>query len=236
MRGHSVIELMLTVVIFSIFLLALTSVFSTGLKSWNLVQNKTETQQEASLCNMFLAKDLRQTDKSTAEIGGKGYEYAILQSNTNEFGVQEYDHATGKPKWQAYILYYTFPRNSDPNLAININFTDPNYINLRKKLIRKVIKHTAFVNTKLANITQYFNDIDVKIPGETYIGKPKVLSRHIYEMNLLTNSNNANAIDITIIISKSITEDRQAYTKDFSDGVGIEKIIIKNTVLLNNTQ
>ncbi len=244
MRGHSVLELMLTVVIFSIFLFALTSIFSTGLKSWNLVQNKTETQQEASICNMFLVKDFLHTDKSTATIGGKGYEYAILQSDINEFGLYEYDHTTGKPKWQAYILYYTFPRSkkgkefsmilTDPSTIPGT--LDPNNPRLGKKLIRKIIKHTPFNNEKLKNFETYFNDIDVKTSGEEFIGKPKVLSRHVYEMDLKENSENANAIDIEITIVKSMLEDRLAFTKDFSDTAGKEKIIIKNTVMLNNTQ
>jgi len=244
MRGHSVLELMLTVVIFSIFLLALTAIFSTGLKSWNLVQNKTETQQEASICNMFLVKDFRNTDQSTLIMGGKGYEYAILQSDINEFGVSEYDHTTGKPKWQAYILYYTFPR-SKKGKEFSMDLTDPSTIpgtldpnnpRLGKKLIRKILKHAPFVNKKLTNFEIYFNDIDVKMAGEEYIGKPKVLSRHIYEMDIKQNSDHANGVDIDIIIVKSMLEDRLAFTKDFSDTAGKERIIIKNTVMLNNTE
>ncbi|MEQ8171827.1 MAG: hypothetical protein ABRQ38_23250 [Candidatus Eremiobacterota bacterium] len=244
MRGHSVLELMLTVIIFSIFLLALTAIFSTGLKSWNLVQNKTETQQEASLCNMFLVKDFRHTDQSTLTIGGKGYEYAILQSDINEFGASEYDQTTGKPKWQAYILYYTFPR-SKKGKEFSMVLTDPSTIpagldpnnpRLGKKLIRKILKHAPFINKKLTGFEIYFNDIDVKTAGEEYIGKPKVLSRHVYEMDLKQNPDHENAIDIDIIIVKSMLEDRLAFTKDFSDSAGKEKVILKNTVILNNTE
>jgi len=230
MRGHSVIELMLTIIIFSIFLLALTAIFSTGLKSWNLVQNKTETQQEGSLCLNFFRKDLSLTDRNTADIGGKGYEYAILQSAMNDKGVMEYDGSTGDPKWQAYILYYTFPRNSS-DVKLSMDPNDP----ARKKLIRKIIKHAPFTNKKLTDFELYFKDIKDTPMGEEHIGKPKVLSPHIYEMDLSVNPDNQNAIDINIIISKSMIEDRLSYEKNFSDSKGKEKMIIKNTVMIKNT-
>lgn len=230
MRGHSTLELMLTTVIFSIFLLALTAIFSTGLKSWNLVQNKTETQQESSICMNFLLKDLFQSDRRTAILGGKGHEYAILQSAMNEKGVVEYNPFTGEPKWQAYILYYTLPRNSsDKTCSI-----DPN--NERKKLVRKVIKHKKFTNTKLAGFEIYLNEPNaIPQPGEEYIGTPRVLSKHIYEMILTDNPASTSAIDINIIIEKSILEDRLAFDKDFSENAAKEKIITKNTVIVKNT-
>jgi prepilin-type N-terminal cleavage/methylation domain-containing protein len=233
MRGHTIIELMVTTAIFSIFLLALTAIFSTGLKSWNLVQNKIETQQESSICINFLMKDLRLTDDSTSAIGGKGYEYAVLQSAMNDKGVVEYDLYTGEPKWQSYILYYTLPRNGfDVKMAM-----DPNeHKNTRKRLIRKVIKHTPFTKTKLAGFELYFNEPDaLPLVGEEYMGKPRVLSTHIYEIDLENNPDNKYAIDINIVISKSILENRLAFEKNFSDTAGQETMLIKNTVLLKNT-
>jgi len=55
-------------------------------------------------------------------------------------------------------------------------------------------------------------------------------------MDIKQNSEHANGVDIDIMIVKSILEDRLAFTKDFSDTAGKEKIIIKNTVMLNNTE
>jgi len=232
MRGHTTLELMITTVIFSMFLLAITAIFSTGLKSWNLVQNKTETQQESSMCMNFLLKDLGQSDRRTAIIGGKGHEYAVLQSAMNDKGIIEYNQYTGEPKWQAYILYYTLPRNSsDKKCSVNPSEE-------RKRLVRKVIKHKAFTNTKLTDFELYFNEPNSPpvVAGEEYIGIPRVLSRHIYEMVLTENPDSKSAIDINISIEKSILEDRLAFEKDFSDNRAREKIISKNTVIVKNTE
>ena len=231
MKGHTTLELMLTTVIFSIFLLAITIMFSTGLKSWKLVQNKTETQQESSICMNFLLKDLAQSDRRTAVIGGKGKEYAILQSAMNDKGIIEYNHYTGEPKWQAYILYYTLPRDSSDKKCSG----SPGD---RKRLVRKVIKHAPYTNTKLTDIELYFyepNSIP-SVPGEEYIGIPRVLSKHIYEMILTDNPDSKSSVDINIILEKSILEDRLAFQKDFSDNAGKEKITIKNTAILKNTE
>ncbi|MEQ8224794.1 MAG: hypothetical protein ABRQ37_20920 [Candidatus Eremiobacterota bacterium] len=232
MRGHSTLELMMTTVIFSTFLLAITAIFSTGLKSWNLVQNKTETQQESSICMNFLQKDLSQSDRRTAIIGGKGKEYAILQSAMNDRGIIEYNHYTGDPKWQAYILYYTLPRDSSDKTC-SITPSDE-----RKRLVRKVIRHKAFTNTKLTDFELYFYEPNSPpmVTGEEYIGMPRVLSRHIYEMILTDTPNSKFAIDINIILEKSILEDRLAFQKDFSENGGKEKIIRKSTIILKNTE
>ena len=236
MRGHSIIELMITTAIFSIFLLALTTMFSTGLKSWNLVQNKTETQQESSICINFLMKDFRQTDRGTAIIGGKGYEYAVLQSAMNDKGIMEYDQSNGEPKWQAYILYYTLPRN-DSDAKLSMDAGNPANKNIRKRLIRKVIKHNFFINTKLADFELYFNEPNaIPLAGEEIAGNPRILSNHIYEIDITDNPDNKNAFDVNLVISKSILEDRLSFKKDFTENKGQEKIIIKNTVIPRNTK
>jgi prepilin-type N-terminal cleavage/methylation domain-containing protein len=240
MKGYSIVELMVTMLIFSLFLLALTQIFSLGLKSWNIIESKTAIEQEASLSLSLLKKDLFFSDNMTVQIGDEDREYAVMESAADETGKFHYNEKTGVIEWQSYILYYTFPRGSDKEYCINIdlNSASPEKTQ-KKKLIRKVIKHTpSEVAKKLANYKDYFTDsISAPISGEIIIGKPHILSKHIYDMDIKPNIVDMdNGLDIELTMVKSILEDRLAYVKDFAYNVGYEKMTIKGSVLLKNTK
>lgn len=240
MKGYSVVELMITMIIFSFFLLALTQIFSLGLKSWNIIESKTSIEQEASLSMSLLKKDLFFSDNMTVQFGGEGKEYVIMESAADEKGRFHYNEKTGVIEWQSYILYYTYPRSSAGDefcLKVDLKSASPEKTP-KKKLIRKVIKHTpSEVAKKLTTYQMYFTDSINPDPSEGIIGRPHILSKHIYNMDITTNSIDANnGLDIELEMVKSILEDRLAYVKDFSYDVGYEKITLKGSVLLKNTK
>ena len=237
-RGHSVLEMMMTIIVFSFLFTILMQIFSVGLKSWNMIEMKTEVQQESSVSIALLKKDLLLSDNTTSEIGGAGKEFAVFESALGEEGTFSYDEVTGVPHWKSYILYYTFPRNgSDPNLALDLS--DPANEGKKKKLIRKVIKHNETeVAAKLTDYVIYFTDTDSSpLLGEERIGVSRILSDHIYELDFTENTlDKYQAIDIKMIVKKAIKEDSLAYNKDSGPDTGIETMETKNTVILRNTK
>lgn len=236
LKGHTIIELMVVAIVFSLFLLGITTVMDAGLKSWNMVDIKSEVQQETLITVKTLSRDLRLSDRPTAIIGGAGEEYAVFESPVAEGGIFKYDEETGYPEWQAYILYYTFPRNPvNPKAAMDKTL-DINK-NIKKYLICKKIKHTpASTPQILTNFEIYFTDPNsTPLMGEELDGNPRILSDHIFSMRIEENLLNSDAIDISLIMNKSILEDRLAYTKSFSDDKGVEEMNIKTTILLKNT-
>jgi len=240
MKGYSVVELMITMLIFSFFLLALTQIFSLGLKSWNIIESKTSIEQEASLSMSLLKRDLFFSDNMTVQFGGEGKEYVIMESAADEKGRFHYNEKTGVIEWQSYILYYTYPRSSAGDefcLKVDLKSASPEKTP-KKKLIRKVIKHNpSEVAKKLTTYQIYFTDSINPDPAEGIIGKPHILSKHIYNMDITENSvDENNGLDIKLTMVKSILEDRLAYVKDFSYNVGYETITLKGSVLLKNTK
>ncbi|MEQ8224566.1 MAG: hypothetical protein ABRQ37_19765, partial [Candidatus Eremiobacterota bacterium] len=155
-------------------------------------------------------------------------------------GKFHYNEKTGVIEWQSYILYYTYPRSSADDefcLKVDLKSASPEKTP-KKKLIRKVIKHTpSEVAKKLTNYKLYFTDSINPPSSEGIIGKPHILSKHIYNMDITTNSvDGNNGLDIKLEIVKSILEDRLAYVKDFSYNVGYETITLNGSVLLKNTK
>jgi len=236
--GHTVVEMMMTIIVFTFLFTILIQIFSLGLKSWNMIEMKSEVQQESSVSVSLLKKDLLLSDNTTLLKGNEGYEYAVCESALSEDGKFVYDEITGVPLWQSYVLYYTFPRDpNDPNLALDLSL--PVNKDKKKKLVRKVIKHNeSNVAKKLNDFAIYFTDVGATpVMGEVRVGIPRVLSYHIYELGFTENTfDNYQAIDIRMVLKKSITDDRLAYTKDFSSGVGIETMETRDTVILRNTK
>lgn len=239
-KGHSVLELFIAIIIFSLLMVLLMAVFDTGLKSWNTIEMKSDVQQKSLLSIDLLRKDLMFSDKSTLQIGGEGYEYIIMESAIGEDREFSFNHSNGSPQWQSYILYYTYPRSSAGDefcLKVDLKSASPEKTP-KKKLIRKVIKHNpSEVAKKLTTYQIYFTDSINPDPAEGIIGKPHILSKHIYNMDITENSvDENNGLDIKLTMVKSILEDRLAYVKDFSYNVGYETITLKGSVLLKNTK
>ncbi|HPZ08196.1 MAG TPA: hypothetical protein PL110_08785 [Candidatus Eremiobacteraeota bacterium] len=241
MKGHSVLELILTMLIFSLFLLAMTQIFNVGLKSWNLIEMKTALEQESTLSLNLLKRDLFLSDNMTVQVGGKGKEFVIMESAVDEKGVFHYNEKTGVPVWQAFILYYTYPRDGgDAKLSISLDLNNPEpEKSPKKKLIRKIMRHNpSEVATRLTNYWLYFTDsISPPIQGEDRIGKPHILAKHMDKMVISESSvDSDNALDIELLLVKSILEDRLAYEKNFAYNVGYERLTIKGSVFLKNTK
>jgi len=231
MKGHSILEVMMTTIIFSLFMFGLIAILDVGLKSWNMVDMKNEVQQEAIISMSYIARDLRLTDRFTAQIGGDGEEYAVFETAMGSDGYFNYDEVAGDPEWQAHIIYYTYPRDPVDKLKA-LDKSLPANKKVTKKLVRKIISHSPnCIAERLLNFDTYFTEPKTGDPGE-----PRVLSDHIYSMSMEENDINLDTLDITITITKNILEDRLAYNKTFDDGLVTEKMVVRNTVLLKNTK
>jgi len=211
--GYTILELVMAISIFSIFMIGVFSVFSFGLKSWKLVETKNDSQQQAEVALARILSDLKSSDISSLVTGDEYIAFETAWSDPNAPD-SNFKKLGGYPLWQGYILYYTFPRN--PNSA-------------DKKLLRKYICHTPAISPmKMTDISIYLTDNPVN--GENL----RTVARNIYSLDAGIGTNNF-VVDIILRTEKKFSEKRLAYEKDFSDDVGNDIVTLKASVSPRNT-
>lgn len=214
--GHTVLELIMAVLLFGLFMLGAFSIFSFGLKNWRLMETKNDARMQALVAIGKITKDLKSTDISSLVIGAAKDEYLVFETAFSDPTSPDpiFHKNGGYPEWQGYVLYYTYPR-------------DPNAVD--KELMRKFVPHPPGTVAKvMTDIHLYL--LDTALPGEDL----RVIARNIYDLEF-SNGNNDLIIDIELTTRKNFTEKRLAYQKDFTGDPGVELVVIKSSVIPRNT-
>jgi hypothetical protein len=220
-RGYSVLEMVMAVLIFSLFLGAVFGIFNYGLKNWKVVETKSDVQSQGEVAMGRMVSDMTATDISTMSwVPCTGYNndsYVAFETAVNPAtGQAEKDQ--GLLLWQGYILYFTIP------YVNNVGKTD-------KKLVRKYLPHTPSTTPKeLTSISSYLTET-CHYTGE----KVRTVARNIYSLDIQVNSNQY-IVDMTLVTYKRFSERRLAYQKDFSDKVGNATLTLKASIMPRNTQ
>ncbi len=210
--GYSILEMALAISLFSIFMAAVFSVFSYGFKSWKLIETKSDSQLQAEVALARIVSDLKSSDISSVVTGDEYVAFETAWSDPNE--TVTFKKLGGYPLWQGYILYYTFPRDSD---AVN------------KKLLRKYINHSASgLATRMTDIDMYLTDNSVNDENL------RTVARNIYDLQITTGTNRF-IVDIILKTEKKFSEKRLAYEKDFSDNIAVDIVTLKASISPRNT-
>ena len=124
-KGLTILELTISGIVFGLFMLAVYSTISLGLKSWQLGASKSDLHQQAEIVLQRLVKELRYSNMISIQIENYGepdmennficFETPI-KADDAKFKVS-YDNV-GLPVWQGHVLYYTKEPdgNSEKNL------------------------------------------------------------------------------------------------------------------------
>ncbi len=213
--GHSLMEMIITVLVFNLFLIGAFAVFSYGLKNWKLIETKSDVQNQAEIAMGRLLSDIISTDIATLVTGNSPVKYVAFESSVTSSGNVE--KSNDALVWKGYVLYYTSPSdNGKP----------------QKKLLRKYIPHADRTTPKKINLTQMSLYLtDTCNTGEEL----KTVARNIYDMDISINPNKY-IVDISLVTWKKFSETTLAYDKDFSKNVGQERVTLRASVMPRNTQ
>lgn len=215
-RGHTLMEMVISIIVFSLFLMAAFLVFSFGLKTWKLIETKSDAQMQAELAMDRIINDLKSTDISSLVMGTSEEMYIVFETAWSDPSVPnpEFHKLGGYPEWQGYLLYYTCPDDTSTS---------------EKKLLRKFVPHTPDTTAReMTDIHLYL--VDTFNPGEDL----RVVARNIYNLEFNSGINNF-TVDIRLVTKKSFSEKRLAYEKDFSDNVAIDFVTLTASVVPRNT-
>ncbi len=114
--GVTILELVISCIVFSLFLFAAYSVLDLGLKSWQMGETKSDLHQKAEIVLNRIIRDFRETNIMTVQIdsdtSSTGYSQYIcvetpVKSDTGTFESDLYN--VGSAKWQGYVIYYIYP-------------------------------------------------------------------------------------------------------------------------------
>lgn len=117
-RGHTLLELVIVCIVFSLFLLGVFTVLDVGLKSWQLGETKTDLHQKAEIVINRVVKDFSYSNMMSVEIENSGdpsriNEYISFETPVNNGNFEFDSNNYGSPVWQGYILYYIKPLRKD---------------------------------------------------------------------------------------------------------------------------
>jgi len=139
--GFSIAELAIVIAIFSFILVAIYTILDSGLKAWNIGEKRTDLQNngeiilrrmvhEMSIASQrSLVLDISGHERSAGDIV---HEYICFESPVKDGEFKYQKDKFGTPVWHGYIIYYVHEQDTD---------TDPNGINIPKKLYRRYIDH-----------------------------------------------------------------------------------------------
>jgi hypothetical protein len=122
-KGHTFVDVMITMLIFSILLTALFSIFVPGLRSFIVGKDRAEVQCDIVVAIRRLKAELSTTTNSSVTINSSDT-YGPTDTHAISF-LSPYNDSGGSPKiqldyatstipiWQKYIIYYYYPPDGE---------------------------------------------------------------------------------------------------------------------------
>lgn len=107
MKGFSLIEALITLVIFSLIFIAMFSIMNQGLKTWHIADINIEVQQDARRAVMAMERQLHQTRTSQIAQPANGTYYTTLSFKLPQDtdGDGDLINSTGNIEWSNFITY-----------------------------------------------------------------------------------------------------------------------------------
>lgn len=116
--GTTLIEALITTLVFSVVSFAVFAVFNMGSNNWKLMVMRHGMQADGRKALSMLEADLRRTHYSSVNIDNSSGRFVTVGSSTYERSslcmaglddwktITNYDSASSRPIWNRYILYY----------------------------------------------------------------------------------------------------------------------------------
>lgn len=145
--GFSIIELMVVVVILSLIILGLVSIFSGGMRSWVSGESQLEAQRNARQAMDYMVRELRHSDRiiglggvsdidsikvSIPALSGASSGYLVTYSWSGTAYDPVWRHMTGSGGGKNILiddvlnLEFTYPKSSRVNILLEIDVDHDN--------------------------------------------------------------------------------------------------------------
>jgi len=199
--GHTILEMLISALVYSLLVGTMVMVLSLGLKGWQMGEIKTDTQHAIEIAIQRITNELKITHRGTCRFAqvpsGSDY-YICFESavTNNEFQIEEISR---EPVWQSHIIYYVIPENASST---------------KKILYRRVVPHYSSVIPKFLNQTALEGYL---VPGPVGGNEARVISRNVENFEITSGSGNLICIDIEC--SKTMEERKLAYQQDFAKDI-----------------
>jgi hypothetical protein len=190
------VELVVVIVVFSLFLVAIYSILDAGVKGWNMGQNRTEIQNSGEVIVKRMAHEISMCSKISLVVDPNGQYISMESSMLN--GEYKYDQDNaGFPYWQAYIIYYLYKDpNGDPNTSTN-------------KLYRNYISHPARVTpVPLSNLS--IHSCIIPPPSPTAENKPVAIN--VDTFNVAVKGADNSLVNIRLLYRKEPVKKGKIYS------------------------
>ncbi len=207
-KGFSIIEIAVTMVVFSLFLMFMYATFAVGLKTWQIGAIRSELQQSAEVAMKRIVRDLTFTTITSLTIDGDGHVIVFETSVDPVSGEFIYNDNSGAPVWQGYVLYYT---TGSPNNLV---------------LFRRYIARTDISKTP-SSFPMVF-----PFSSGTYCNKGATLARNLDGINF---QQSGPIITVKITYEKNINSSaRVAIMEGKSPKTGTERFEITSSIETKN--
>ena len=195
-KGHTLLEVVMSVIIFSLIMVTITSLLNIGLKSWQIGEASTDSQNAAQVTVQRLKSDLSFSCKGSCNFGTdlNGDTYLAFETAFSQTGTFKLDTITRTPLWQAYIVYYTHKEKPSDKFRI---------------LYRKRIDHNICSVAKKPLLPPNIPfDIDLNVTGQS-----KIMAKSVEKFEV---TENVDLIKIHLICTRNIGERKLPYEQDFN--------------------
>ena len=117
--GITLMELVIVVAIFSLFLVGVFAAVDMGMKTWQMGEVKSDVHLKARIALNNIIRDFGSSTWLSARIHGTAPDFnqylafeTPVDSSTGNFVI---DTDTSQPEWQGHIIYYMYQDYSDPS-------------------------------------------------------------------------------------------------------------------------
>ena len=184
-KGHSLLEVVLSTIIFSLIMLTITALLNIGLKSWQIGETSIDVQNAAEVTLHRLTGELKLTSLGSCVIEP---DYIVFDSAIDDYGKFKIDSITRTPLWQNYILYYKY--KADPNDDYSI-------------LYRKKLSHDVSSVANRATVDS--NDLKPDTNS-------RIVAKSVERFEV---TRQGDLLNIRLICSRKIGERKLPYNHDF---------------------
>jgi len=225
-KGYTMVELIVVIGIFSLFLIAFYATMNIGLKQWKIGEVRSDLLTTGELVMKRIAGELELANHTTIDAL-----YTPGDPNSNTYlcfslpvyeGIFQSDLNTGDILWQGHVLYYTLPDTGDNDYHT-------------KKLYRKYIPHST---------TSPYKSTDIKTPTmldsiNTYLtvstSGGQVVKRICEKLFCVRFEQKKDIVYIEMEFIQNIRKSKDAKVSfETGSNVGTERFIIKNAVKIKN--
>ena len=215
-KGFTVVELSLTVVIFSFFMVAVYTIFDTGMKAWNMGRARTDLQNNGEIILKRIIRELSSSSQESIVLDPNG-EYISFESPLKNSDFAYDPNNGGTPLWQGNIIYYS---SADP-------------VNNNKKILYR--RYLSYPGERSLPSPMLDLDLKYKLAGTPPVEPLPDFKPVASGINTFFVSKNKSIINLKIIYSKEAKgANRKKYSVSGTADKGNEIFELQASVVPKN--